>query len=897
MRKILFVLVMSLIVGALIGAPHSFLPLQLEQPDGSTIEIYASGDEFHNWLHDKDNYSIVRDDEGWYVYAAQDGDGVKATDLIFGRDLPQMRSLQPGVNLSERKIQERYDRMASMRDYSNGRAPHTGDLNNLVVFIRFSDDPEFTRPLSYYDTMFNDESTNANSMKNYFAAASYDQLSVDSYFFPEPDGNTILTYVDSHPRNYYRKQTAANPIGYDEDDHWERTEREHTLLANAIAYVADDVPVDLDIDGDNDGYVDNVCFIIQGNTEGWAELLWPHRWVLYGADAFIHGAQVWDFNFQLENSLNHSGASVLAHEMFHSLGAPDLYRYVDNTITPIGSWDIMASNTNPPQHMGAWMKYRYGEWIDEVPWITESGSYTLHPVASSATNNIYRIQSWRSNESFILEYRKPHQLYDTTLPGEGLLVYRLNPSISGNADGPPDELYIYRPGANNTTTNGMLSQAAFSQQNLRTMMTENTTPSGFTGINSPGGLYLYNIGYAGDTISFDVRITDVQLTSPVGGETWFSGTSKYITWVARSTAGTVKLEYSADDGESWNLIADEVHNNGFYRWEYIPTIDSEECRIRITLNANGHSDSSIYAFNIIGSMAVPQIIYPGANEEDTPTNPLFTWNEVPGADGYYFQLSRDPNFEDMVTTLIDHPTAFYQGSGLEPFSTYYWQVASQGEIGTSLFSDPVEFSTGAISEAPHVPNLILPQNYATNKPLNPEIRWEASFLAESYHLQIATNPFFSNLIVDMEGIVQTSIISPTLQPHTNYYWRVQAENSYANSSFASARRFTTGDWVSNEDGLSPGLTNALLQNYPNPFNPITNISFSVKDTSIPASLKVFNTKGQVVRTLFSGIPGSSQISLTWDGKDDEDNAVSSGIYLYRMQSGSFVQTRKMILSK
>ncbi|MDD3534184.1 MAG: M6 family metalloprotease domain-containing protein, partial [Candidatus Cloacimonetes bacterium] len=604
MKKTIYTALFSLLAFWLFAAPHRFLPQEVQQPDGSSLTVYASGDEFHNWLHDKDFYSIIQDDQGWYVYATQDGERVAPTELKVGRDLPSQRSLSPGVNLSQRLIKERYERMASMRDYSNARSPHQGDFNNLVVFIRFSDDTEFTQQIGTYDHMFNNNAANANSMKNYFQAASYGQLTVDSSFYPTPVEGQILSFVDSHPRNYYRKQTASNPIGYDEDDYYERTAREHTLLANAVASVANQIPSSLAVDGDNDGYVDNVCFIIRGATEGWAELLWPHRWVLYGANAYINGAQVWDFNFQLENSLSSSAASVLSHEMFHSLSAPDLYRYVDTTIDPIGSWDLMSGNTNPPQHMSVWMKKKYGNWVSDIPWITESGTYTLNSVASSSTNNIYRVASWVSGESYILEYRKSHGIYDGNIPGNGLLVYRLDTSINGNADGPPDELYIYRPGANNTTTNGALSQAAFSQQNGRTMMTEYTIPSGFSRNNSRGGLYLYNVGEAGETISFDIRISNVQLSYPRGGETLFGGTNKQIKWIAKSSVGTVKLEFSSNDGNTWTQIADGVHNSGSYTWMNIPSLDSEQCRVRITTNSNGHSDSSMENFSIISSMAV-----------------------------------------------------------------------------------------------------------------------------------------------------------------------------------------------------------------------------------------------------------------------------------------------------
>jgi flagellar hook assembly protein FlgD len=93
------------------------------------------------------------------------------------------------------------------------------------------------------------------------------------------------------------------------------------------------------------------------------------------------------------------------------------------------------------------------------------------------------------------------------------------------------------------------------------------------------------------------------------------------------------------------------------------------------------------------------------------------------------------------------------------------------------------------------------------------------------------------------------------------------------------------------------VVDKLNANYPNPFNPSTTISFSVKNVNNPANLVIYNTRGQIVRRLFQGLPSGNHVSLVWDGKDDSGKAVSSGIYLLKLRSGKFVQTRKMLLSK
>jgi hypothetical protein len=89
---------------------------------------------------------------------------------------------------------------------------------------------------------------------------------------------------------------------------------------------------------------------------------------------------------------------------------------------------------------------------------------------------------------------------------------------------------------------------------------------------------------------------------------------------------------------------------------------------------------------------------------------------------------------------------------------------------------------------------------------------------------------------------------------------------------------------------------SLKQNYPNPFNPGTQIDFSIPQTS-QVRITIYNMLGQEVRTLFAGQMKRGSQTLPFDGKDASGKSLSSGIYLCRMQAGTFDETKKMMLVK
>jgi hypothetical protein len=97
--------------------------------------------------------------------------------------------------------------------------------------------------------------------------------------------------------------------------------------------------------------------------------------------------------------------------------------------------------------------------------------------------------------------------------------------------------------------------------------------------------------------------------------------------------------------------------------------------------------------------------------------------------------------------------------------------------------------------------------------------------------------------------------------------------------------------IDTHNGNSHLISIQLYQNYPNPFNPNTTISF---DIPIEGNVKliIFNSNGQEVQTILNKRMGKGSHTLQYAGEN-----LRSGIYFYRLESGGFAQTRKMLLLK
>lgn len=266
-----------------------------------------------------------------------------------------------------------------------------------------------------------------HSLTGYIDAISYGQMQVTSYF-PQMQDNIITPYV----------------LASDESSYFNCEQIAIEILQNIM------IPENIPMDANSDGVIDNIILVVDGKANDMNSPLWARAFSLNGMK--INGLSVNRVNIQNSTQLFEeqiTGAEgVLCHEFLHSLGYPDLYRN-DRTGTPVGLWDIMASNSVFLQYPLAYDRAKISNWLDSED-ITTNGTYTIYPASSDNGNRLYLLKTSLSDtEFFAIEYRKQGAKYsdelDVKIYGTGLVVYRVNTEIDGNFKSNQDEIYVFRP--------------------------------------------------------------------------------------------------------------------------------------------------------------------------------------------------------------------------------------------------------------------------------------------------------------------------------------------------------------------------------------------------------------------------------------------------------------------
>ncbi len=401
MKKCLFVVLMWTVSVGLLAVPATPYPIEMSQPDGSTVVVYLHGDETYSYFTRADGTPLRRMENGFFTE-------------------------DPSVLLPAEEIRARMRKPSQTQWSSN--VPLKGSPRSLVLLIGFPDMP-FEQSRADFEQLLNQSGYDYNnatgSARDYFIAAS------DGVFSPQFD--VYGPYVSEHEMAYYGREEGSN----------HDTNPEQLIVEACQKAAAAGVDMSL-YDTDSNGILDNVFVFFAGHNQAEgasANTIWPHQSNLSGMGIIVGGVRLATYactsEYRGAEGTTRASIGTFCHEFGHVLGLPDFYdtNYKHYTV---GNWDIMCSgsynaNGNTPPTYTAYERFSLG-WLTPTQ-LTQAGEYTLLPLTTS--NSAYLIATGQHNlsgtspnpsEFFLLEYRN-HTGWDTptgSLPGTGMLVWHID---------------------------------------------------------------------------------------------------------------------------------------------------------------------------------------------------------------------------------------------------------------------------------------------------------------------------------------------------------------------------------------------------------------------------------------------------------------------------------------
>lgn len=201
---------------------------------------------------------------------------------------------------------------------------------------------------------------------------------------------------------------------------------------------------------------------------------------------------------------------------------------------------------------------------------------------------------------------------------------------------------------------------------------------------------------------------------------------------------------------------------------------------------------------------------------------------------------------------------------------------------------------------PSTPKQIYPENDSFLEENVFNFEWEKLDYS-LYRLQISCDSLFTNFFVITNQSTGDTTFSGNnlyiennpligLFPNKKYYWRIRSENKAGISEWSETWSFTI---ISPNEVKEENFPTEfkLFQNYPNPFNPTTKISYSIPKMSF-VTIEVYDVLGNKIETLVNKYKTVGTHNVEFNGSN-----LASGIYFYNMQTGDFIETKKMILMK
>jgi C1A family cysteine protease len=390
----------------------------------------------------------------------------------------------------------------------------------------------------------------------------------------------------------------------------------------------------------------------------------------------------------------------------------------------------------------------------------------------------------------------------------------------------------------------------------------------------------------------------VQAEQPASGSDWSVGTSHTIQWSSSGAASQVKLELFQGDTTLCDIAATTA-NDGSFDWNVDDCSGGTGSSYRIKITDD--TDTSCYDYSDYFTITAPcqvevtnpipgDIWYVGSSQS-------ITWRTANVGASVRLQLYKGSDLICDIDTLTDNDGA------------YDWNVTDCGVGYATDYSIKVSDVTGTacydfsyqFSIAPYCAIAVLAP-VSTDNWVQGEVQtieWLSNGVGSDVSLELYKDSSLSCLIDSMtanDGSYDWTVADCGGGTSSDYRIKISDRDNPLCFNFSNYFTVTVLPLGVEEDDQPLPAQFALLQNYPNPFNPSTSVGFDLPRSAF-VTLEVFNSLGQKVKTLLTAVATAGHHVVTWDATDDEGSRVPSGIYLYRIQAGSFVEIRKMMLLK
>jgi immune inhibitor A len=379
------------------------------------------------------------------------------------------------------------------------RAGGTRAIGNdtvVVILIQFSDVAASTSS-AQVDTLVNDASPGAGSVRNYYREVSYGLFNLA--------GTVTPWFTTPNPLSEYGADSSASSF----DD---ANGPVYRLVVEAVQRA--DAAVDFSaFDGDGDGVVDHVVVVHAGGAQeetGRASDIWSHRWSVADANPGVPGNQalradgVQIFGYILVSE--DSPVGVYVHELGHDLGLPDLYD-TDGSSDGVGKWDVMGSGSwngpingkgTVPAHFGAWGKIELG-WIAPIEVVRPLPGQAIDAAETNRQAFRLPIGSATGGEEYFLVENRQRTGFDADLPGDGLLIWHVDEAVPGNANDDHRKVDLEEADGDDRPT-----EAADAWADRVEGWGPDTTPNSNSYLNQRTGWKVRNIGASGAAMVADL---------------------------------------------------------------------------------------------------------------------------------------------------------------------------------------------------------------------------------------------------------------------------------------------------------------------------------------------------------------------------------------------------------